>query len=339
MGLKKYIFGSIILILAIFAYAFSLESGDYRVELFGFVLILPIAAWIVLPVAFLALMSILHISYYGIKNYFTIKSITKDSESLLTLLNNKLLNEPTKTTFQNKEIKNIANILKQVDLNVTNQDFSTEDEKIKKIVEQIFAIRSGKYVSNKELKLPVDNPLMEQNLKNRIDQDDNFALEALKKPNEYSKDIIKKAFDKVLETKSITTIKKLIDELTFDEGMVMNLIKKDSEQDPQFAMSNEQIINLISKVNLTNNQLIAIANYYKSKMSPDQIIKLYEDLCSAKEEYIHAYLYVLAEYEMIDKVRDILDNSTSDEYLPFKALVDLKDSGKHIYSLDSISYK
>jgi len=180
---------------------------------------------------------------------------------------------------------------------------------------------------------------MGKNLQNRISQDENFALEVLKKPNEYSKEIIKKAFDKVLESKSITTIKKLIDEIEFDEGMAMELLKKDSEQDPQFAMTNEQIINLITKVNLNNFQLIAIANYYKAKMSPDQIIKLYEDLTSKKEDYINAYLYVLAEYEMIDKVRDILDNSGNDEYLPFKALVDLKDSGKHIYSLDTISYK
>lgn len=339
MGLKKYIFGSILLVLIIFAYTFSLEPGDYRIELFGYVFILPIAAWIALPVAFLAILTILHISYYGLKNYFSLKSMNKDAETLLSLLNDKLLNESSKATFQNKNIKQVADILKQLDISVTNQDFSCEDEKIKKTADQIFTVNSGKYISNKELKLPAANPLMEKNLKNRIDQDDNFALEVLKKPKEYSKELIQQAFDKVLDSKSITTIKKLIDEIEFNEGMVMSLLKKDSEQDPQFAMSNEQIISLITKVNLTNNQLIAIANYYKAKMSPDQIIKLFEDLCSAKEDYMNAYLYVLAEYEMIDKVRDILDNSGADEYLPFKALVDLKDSGKHIYSLDSISYK
>jgi hypothetical protein len=339
MGLKKYIFGSIILVLIIFAYIFSIEPGDYRIELFGYALILPIAVWIVLPVAILAVLSILHISYYGLKNYFTLKSMNKDAETLLSVINSKLLNETSKATFQNQNIKQVANILKQLDITVTNQDFSCEDEKIKKTADQIFTVNNGKYISNKELKLPSENPLMEKNLKNRIDQDENFALEALKKPQEYSREIIKKAYEKVLYSKSITTIKKLIDEIEFDETMVMELLKKDSEQDPQFAMTNEQIINLITKVNLNNFQLIAVANYYKSKMSPDQIIKLFEDLCSAKEEHMNAYLYVLAEYEMIDKVRDVLDNSGTDEYLPFKALVDLKDSGKNIYSLDSISYK
>lgn len=339
MGLKKYIFGSILLIIAIFAYTFSIEPGDYRIEVFGYVFILPIALWFVLPVAFLFLLTVLHISYYGLKNYFTLKSLNKDSEALLNLINNKLLNEPSKVTFQNETIKEIANVLQQLELDVTNQNFSCENDKIKKTVDQILSVRGGKYVSNKELKLPNGNPLMEQNIQNRIDQDENFALEILKKPSESSQEIIKKAFEKVVQNKSITTLKKLLDQITFDESMVMELLKKDAEQDPQFAMNNEQILSLLNKVTLTNHQLIAIANGYRGKMSPDQLIKLFEDLCSQKEEYISAYLYVLAEYEMVDKIRDILDNSSADEYLPFKALVDLKDSGKHIYSLDTISYK
>jgi hypothetical protein len=339
MGLKKYIFGSILLIVAIFAYVFTLEPGDYRLEVFDYVMILPIAAWVVVPVLFLFIVTVLHIIYYGLKNYFALKSVKKDSDAMLGLINSKLLGEESKANFQNAQMKKIASILKQLDLNVSNQDFSCEDQKIKKTAEQIFAIESGKYISNKELKLPNTNKLMEKNILNRIDQDENYALEALKKPSDYSEEILKKAFDKTIETKSITTLKKLIDQVTFDENMVVKLLKKDSEQDPQFAMENEQILALIKKVNLTSTQLVTIANNYKAVMSPDQILALFEELSNQKEEYINAYLYVLAEYEMIDKIRDIIDNSGNDEYLPYKALVDLKDAGKHIYSLDTLCYK
>jgi hypothetical protein len=38
---------------------------------------------------------------------------------------------------------------------------------------------------------------------------------------------------------------------------------------------------------------------------------------------------------MIDEIREIITNSQKDEYLPYKALLDLKDSGKH-YSIDNI---
>ena len=74
-------------------------------------------------------------------------------------------------------------------------------------------------------------------------------------------------------------------------------------------------------------------------MTPEQLIRLFEDIASAKEEYTTSYLYVLAEYEMIDKIRDILVNNSSDEYLPFRALIDLKDAGKLTYSIETLSYK
>ena len=104
-------------------------------------------------------------------------------------------------------------------------------------------------------------------------------------------------------------------------------------------MTNDVILSTIKKVKLTNTDLITIIKDYKKLMTPDQIIKLFEDLAQEKEEYTTSYLYVLSEYEMIDKMRDILVNSGANEYIPFKALVDLKDAGKHTYSLDALSFK
>lgn len=338
MGLKKYILGSVILILAVFAYVFSLKLGDYEVVLFNHALTLPIAIWIVIPVLVLFVLSTLHIIFYGTKNYFVIKAITKDSESLSTLINKKLLNEVSKTNFQNQNIKEVASIIEQLDIDITNSDFSSQNKIIDKTIEQIFKINSGKYISTKELKLANNNPLMIKNFKNRIEQDAEFALEVVQRNGNYPKDILKSAFNKVLKNKTMTTIKKLLDTVTFDEEMVVALLKKDGEQDNKFAMTNEQILNIIKKVKLTNRQLIQVIKNYKTLMSPEQILKLLEDLSVKNEEYTFAYLYALAEYEMVDKMRDILENSAPTEFAPFKALVDLKDSGKNTYSLDSLCY-
>jgi len=339
MGLKKYIFGSLVLAIAIFAYTFSLESGDYRIEAFGYVQILPVAVWIIAPFVLLFVLSVLHILFYGLKNYFSLKAVAKDSENLTNLINKKLLNETSKVNFQNKNCKEIGTILEQLDINLTNSDISTDNVTISKTIDQIMSINSGKYISSKELKLDNKNPLMVKNINNRIEADDNFALELLKKQNEYSEENIQNAFDKIIESKTMTTIKKIIDDLTFNADMAIKLFKKDSEQEEQFTLSNEQILNIVKSVELTNSDLAVIAKNYKTQMSPEQLIKLYEDISSYKEEYMSAYLYVLAEYEMIDNMRDILENSGSDEFIPFKALVDLKDAGKHTYSLESISFK
>jgi hypothetical protein len=42
---------------------------------------------------------------------------------------------------------------------------------------------------------------------------------------------------------------------------------------------------------------------------------------------------------MIDKIRDIISNSGTNEFIPFRALVDLKDAGKHSYSIDTLILK
>jgi len=339
MGLKKYIIGSLLLAIVVFGYTFSIEAGDYRVEVLDFTLILPVALWVVLPMITLLILTIIHILFYGLKNYFSIKAVAKDSHALISLINKRLSNETSTVKFQNQNFKEISSILTQLDIEVSNSNFSSTDKEISKIVEQIFEIKAGKYISSKELKLEKSNPLMILNTKNRISLDDNFALEILKDPSKYSQDIIKYSFLKVLESKSITSVKKVLPELTLDTEMTKALLKKDSTQKPEFSMTNDLIINLIKKVEFSNIELIEIAKDYKKSMSPDQLIKLFEILSQEKEEYTTAYLFVLAEYEMIDKMRDILVNSATNEYIAFKALVDLKDAGKHVYSVESLSYK
>lgn len=339
MGLKKYIFGSLILTIVIAGYVFSIEPGDYRIQIVDFSMVLPVAVWIVAPMLVLFIMTVLHILFYGLKNYFSLKSISKDSDFMISLLGKKLLKEESDLVFKNQHYKELSQIIKQLNISIINNDFSSPNKNIKKIVNQLIDIQAGKYISSKELKLPKNNPIMIENLKNRIATDDNFAIEAVKKNGNYCDEIIKIAFIKILETKSITTIKKLIDEINFDNDMVMALFKKDSEQQSEFAMTNDMILKLIKQVNLTTNNLITIAKNYKNSMTPEQLIKLYEDISVYNEEYTSAYLYVLSEYEMVDNIRDILSNSATHEFIAFKALVDLKDAGKNTYSLDTLCYK
>jgi len=339
MGLKKYIIGSLLLAIMVFGYTFSIASGDFRVQFLDFTLLLPIALWVILPMVLLLVLTIIHILYYGLKNHFIIKAVTKDSQSLIALINKRLQNETASFKFQNPNLKEIGSIVEQLDIDVSDSNFSAEDKKMVQIVNQKFSIKSGKYISSKELKLDKENPLMIKNIKNRITLDDNFALEVVKSPEKHSQEVIKFAFLKVLESKSITSIKKVVSDIEFDNEMMIKLLKKDSEQKPEFAMTNDLILTLLKKVTLSTQELTTIAKDYTKSMTPDQVIQLFEKLSQEKDEYITVYLYVLAEYEMIDEIRDILVNSADDEYIPFKALVDLKDAGKMTYSLDSISYK
>ncbi|MEA3289262.1 MAG: hypothetical protein U9Q04_03685 [Campylobacterota bacterium] len=339
MGLKKYIFGTIILIIAIFGYVFSLESGDYRVQIIDQAFVLPVAVWVILPAALLFTLTILHMFYYGLKNYFSNKSIVKDSESLISLIDKRLLKEKANVNFQNKTFKELNEIVSQLDLDMASGTIECDNKTINKTVSKLKDIKAGVYVPAKDLKLSSDNPLIIMNTINRINQDDNFALEVIKNSSQYSENVVRIAFEKSLANKSFTSIKKSIPDMKLDSSLVVKLLKKDSEQAVEIAFNNEEILNIIKKVDITNKELMSIARNYKSSMTPDRIIKLYEDITTIKDEYTAAYLYILAEYEMIDKMRDILVNSASDEFSAFKAFIDLRDAGKHSYSLDTICYR
>lgn len=53
MGLKKYIGFSLLLIIVVGLYVYSVESGDYTVRILDYSLMLPIVAWVLLPIALL----------------------------------------------------------------------------------------------------------------------------------------------------------------------------------------------------------------------------------------------------------------------------------------------
>jgi hypothetical protein len=64
---------------------------------------------------------------------------------------------------------------------------------------------------------------------------------------------------------------------------------------------------------------------------------MFETISNENELAIDAYLVILFEYEMIDKVRETLNGYSNEEYQPFRALLDLKDSGKN-YTLENLCY-
>ena len=334
MGIKKYILASIILIIAIAGYVFSIESGDYRLQIVDQTFIFPVVVWILAPTIVLFIATLIHMFYYGLKGFLSTRSIQKDNENLISLIKQRLLGKESSLTFKSAELKEVGEVLGQLDIKLSDPNFSSSNKKISEVAEHILNINAGKYVSSRDLKLSNENPLMEQNLKNRIDIDDNFALEVVKQPKTYTDEVVKYAFIKAVETKSMTTIKKIIEELTLDLDMLYALVKKDSQEKSEFSLDNSTLLKLIKAVEVTNKDLINIACEYKKTTSPEQLMKLFEDLMSFNEQFTESYIYVLSEYEMIDNIREILANSQKDEFAIYKAYLDLRDAGKH-YSLDT----
>lgn len=336
MGLKKYIGFSILLIVLVAGYTYSILPGTYEIKVMEKSLTLPIVAWISLPLGLLFIASVLHIFFYGVKGYFTNRAITKDEENILAAIKSNLLNKDEVRVYKRKAFQELSGILSQMKLVPKEGEFISDNAEINKIVEKTKKINSGDYITSKELKLEDTNPLMAQNILNKINTDDDYCLDILKRPSNHSQELIKKAFFKVLANKSMTTVKKVLHSIKLDKEMILELFNRDSQQ-TDFSLSKEEVIKYIKNIDFSKEDFINLAKLYKNNMLPDDLLKIFEEISNTNELALDSYLYVLFEYEMIDTIRDIFSSSAQDELLPYKALLELKDAGKH-YTLDSLCY-
>ena len=335
MGLKKYFLSSIVLIIIIAVYAFSLEANDYSLSILGINLNLPIAIWVIIPTVILMFASIFHILFYSFKNMLKAKALQKDEKNIINLIKDILLENQSKQTFKTKSYKDLANILNQLSIKV-NDDFDSKDEELNSVVSTIFKVNSKEYVSLKNYKFNKQGELSKSNLFNKIDSDVDFAFEVIKKSDTYSKEEVKLAYFKILDKKSMTTIKKIIPSLELDKEMVLSLFAKD-KKDAEFSIGLDQIKKYAKESDFSKNDYINLVKTYKDTFNPDDLIKMFEDLSNDVEEALEAYIYVLIEFEMNEKVREVLGTSTDKEFIAYKALMDLKENGKH-YSLETINY-
>lgn len=337
MGLKSYIIASILLMILVFGFTYTLELGDYTINLFGLTYTLPVALWFVLPLFFLSLLTYLHIIFYGILSFFKTRSLECDQANVLKFIKTKLLEKENKVSFKTKSFKELADILAQLNINVKENNFISNDQELNELVSKLQDINKGVYVNEKYIKLQESSSLAKKNLINKINSQVYFAVDIVKKAEKYDYDIVKIAFMKVIEEKSMTSIKKLYKNIKLDRELALKLLNKNIENE-EFGFENDEILELIKSVNLNKIDYIKLAITYKQKLNPDRLIELFENISAFDEEAMFAYLYILSEFEMNDKLREKLSNSNKEEYTPFKALVDLRDAGKH-YDLEEISYK
>lgn len=335
MGLRKYIiFGLIFLVLSAIG-AFINSSGDFRLIFFSNVYVLPVAIWVVMPAFVLFIASILHIFIYSVRHYFDAKAFENDEKALKALIRDLILGKKSSKVFKTKEFSEIGEILGNFNLIAKEKSTTTNDAEINNLLTMIHKINAGQFVSPKELKLQNDSSLYEKNILNEINEDINFAIDVVRKSSAYSFDSTKAAILKILAEKNIATIIKYIDEIKIDREIALALFDKDSQKNTEVSFSQDKIAELAKKAELCAKDFIAIAKFYKNRMGPDELIRLFENLSSVIDEATEAYLYILFEFEMIDAAKEVLLGSTKNEFVPYKALLDLKHAGKH-YSIDTL---
>jgi len=335
VGLKKYIGFSLVLIIAISLYVYSVESGSYEITILDYTMQLPTVLWFIIPVAVLFFFTVLHLIFYGSINFFKTRGFIKDEETIIETIKSLLLEKEDKRKFKTAGYRNVASILRQLKISVKDDTFTSTNEDLNKTISSIKDIESGKHISQKELKLNPDSSLARKNLINKINEQVDYAVDVLKKQEQFSDEVVKAAFYSVLENKSMTTLKKVYSSITLTKDMATKLFLKDVDN-TEFGLSKEEIVKITKTLEYTKEEYLVLARLYKDVLNPDKIIDLFETLSNERDEASGAYFYILLELEMIEKLKDLLSGYNDDEHKVIKALLDLKDAGKH-YSYDDIT--
>ena len=327
MGIKKYILFSLIFLVAVGVYVYTFNGGTYTLTAFGVPLTLPIALWIVLPAILIVIASILHMMYYSVKGYFIQRSLQKDYKSFLQFSKKRILGLDGDENFKTTWYKLPARMLKHFKFDPLKDPDDIEDEEIKSTILDLKRVEKGEVVDLRKYKLPKDNYFVRKNTLNKLANDKKYAEEILSECEDKDDEICQKAFRIYATYTTYSNIKK--QGFKIDKELFEMMLDRVIDPDDFFSIEDEEMLELLKRFDYEPAEYIRLARKLKKVLSPEALISLFEKLSSEKEKAMQAYLYILFEYQMIDKVREILEGSAKNEYEKFKYFLFLRDSGKN----------
>ena len=322
MRLGLYTFGALTLVLLVGAFVYMLELGSYRLEAIN--VTLPITIWVVLPLILLFLFTLVHMFYYGMKNYFQIKKWKRDAETLEDALYWSLVNEPKVQKYATDEIKHSAAILGKSSL-AFSENVEGLSPRLSRVVNIIQKIKSGEYVDLKAEKMSkvfnLGNPILMQNRLNCLESDEKFVESVMKARNEYTDIVQKEALSVFARKANFEQARKYIQSFNVENFLVM-LNRVTSEDD--LGLNKEMLTLFMNDLKLTCRDYIKVAQVTKKYFKPDENLALFNAYQKENEKAQNAYLYLLFEYELLDQANKFLEEQEENEFIKFRALYQLK---------------
>ncbi|MDR2081696.1 MAG: hypothetical protein LBP54_07435 [Campylobacteraceae bacterium] len=332
MGIKLYIFCSVILLAIVGIFVYSVvpsENAYYTLTLFGYSWELPTAVWFIMPLFLLFAVSVIHMLFYSVKNFLAKRLIKKDYETLVHHIRHTLLGEEKEYEYRTEPFKVLSAAVKKMRYNPKSADEKTGEKEIDEIFDILENIRDGKYVDLKKFRLRSDNELLNQNRMNFSADDKKSIEEVLKHCNTLESEVCLKAFNALLQKASYSDIKRYNFNLTSENLLV--LFKRFADKSDSFTLNINEIKELLEKTQMNSNEFLSTAKVLKTVIEPDELLKLYDHLQSKNQHAAFAYLYILFELRLIEKAREFLENNEeSGEFEKFKILLFLRDNEKNI---------
>jgi len=330
MRLGLYIIASIVLMAIAGIFVYSINPGNYTIEEFGIPVTIPIAVWIVAPMLVLMIASVVHMMFYGTKNFFKFKKWEKDTLSLDDALYWSLLHEPKAHKYNLPLLKQTASLLSVASVKV---DGAVDDisDRLRGALTLVSEIERGEYVDLKSRKLgktlSSENPLVIKNLMNRLAKEESFSEEILQHKELYTDELFAKALSDFSSKTTLVKAKKYLN--LYDKEnflLLISRVTKENDLGVTKEILDEFIVALEEKLECAD--YLMMSTIMMQQLSPDENLKLWRGYQNKYTKAQIAYLYLLFDYEMIDKAGDYLDEHDENDFKRFRALYDLKKEHK-----------
>lgn len=306
--MKKYSIVAIISIFLIGLFVYINSADKLTLFFFGVKITLFTALWVVIFLSFFFILSFIAMAIIKYGGYRFSKNIKKDLKNLQTALDDKLLYKKRKVQKIN-ELKLFDALIDRIE----GTSITPKESEDIPLLEMLEKIEAGESVDLHKYKLPIDNPWVVKNKKNEITGDRTKAKEIYKTTsNEELKAI---AFEVLKEDLSLEEV------LEFNLPLTKERLLENVEAD--------NIAKLIELSDLKESDYIDIAQamYESHKSEPDLLLDMFN-------KRVYAYVYLLIEFEVIDKAKEV---TKENELAYFDYYLTLREEGNKIEIKDFLN--
>lgn len=324
MKLKRYTLLSILLLVALGVYIYVNVSADYTARFGSSEITLPVAVWVIIPALIVFAASLAHMGFYSAVGFFRRYALEKDLKSLKKLITHSLLGQTGDIELKHPQLVALGRVLAGSRILPMEGEIKTADKDLDKLLDLIQAVQRGEVVDFGSLRPDRQSPVWVQNQLNRLGKDVHASEEILrecKAPGELCA--------RALEAYATYGDKRRVlkGDIPVTPVAALNLLARYGAEENALEFDTDEAAALCRKAGFAERDYIRLAKVLKSQVNPDALLALFFQLKRDHEAASAAWIYLNLELERHDEVRDMLETSGEDEYLPFKSYLALKKAG------------
>ncbi len=330
MRLRTLVIVWAIFSLVVVLYTHTLTAAEYRYPLpfllWGdeYEIVLPVAVWIVLPVAvFFAIVCVAAL-VNKVRAFLFSSRVRHDYAKLIEQIYAQTIGTHDSLSFKNPKIDEISRVLQRFELKPLPNTVPSGVDKIDAFLNAYKALGEGEVVDMRQFRVPNDSPLVALERQNRLAKNPQYALEILKRDTE-SADTKRSALLALLQT--TTDVAPYVANVEINDELAHALLE--SMLGKQLGFDSDKAEAFVQLAHYDSKQILVFMRRLKKILSPDSWLAFAEQVANKNEEAELAYLYVLADLEMIEQLKERLKHHTPEEFVAVRAFVELRENGKN----------